>query len=210
MPYYRDQGIGLTWLDPKTASEAELQHEMTCMQRGLMARLLTGVEKDSRVLIVDASTKQVAMFTEHLLNWTDRPPVVSDEGSVRTKLPFTDNVFDRVVLIRGTDRPRTVAKELHRVLKPGGQLTSTEFSYNGVVDRPERTYNTSLSARVAHLRLLGFKVAISDYTQDMKYYLEYQAKVASYGNAAFHLLSFVVSDVFQQGQVAYHVLDSIK
>jgi demethylmenaquinone methyltransferase / 2-methoxy-6-polyprenyl-1,4-benzoquinol methylase len=82
-----------------------------------------------QVIGVDISDKMLEKARRNILS-SNLTATVSVEKARAENLPFDDRTFDAVVftfLLRYVDEPRTVLKELARVLKPGKQLVSLEF-----------------------------------------------------------------------------------
>ena len=99
-----------------------------CTGTGLVATRIA--ESVGCVVVgVDLSERMIGQARRKLRSRGESPSVRLLTGRAE-ELPFADNSFDAVVftfLLRYVEDPRATLKELHRVLRPGGQMASLDF-----------------------------------------------------------------------------------
>ena len=110
-----------SYVIPKTISTSFCGYDAD--ERGLVESVAA---QGGRVLDFGAGLRSEANETVISLEIADMPPI--DVISVSDRLPFADNTFDAAMslhVLEHVPRPWVIAKELQRVVKPGGTILST-------------------------------------------------------------------------------------
>lgn len=102
------------------------------------------IEENSGGLVLDCGAGQRSVYYDNVINYEIVPYDTTDVLGVAEQLPFRNHSFDAVVCLNVLEHvkdPFQVARELIRVLKPGGELMAVAPFLQPLHGYPHHYYN---------------------------------------------------------------------
>jgi len=125
IPYIEHNTLMFDFLNEATRHLYNISETDAVSSNAYDTRVENLIEKHKNGLILDCGAGQRDLYYENIVNLDIVPYDTTDIVAAGENLPFNDNSFDAVVslsVLEHVKDPFLCAKELSRVLKPGGEL----------------------------------------------------------------------------------------
>ena len=143
MPHIDDQGC-LNFLTPELRERFAIVDTDAVSSHGYDGNAMDLIERYRDGLILDCGAGRRPVYFDNVVNFEIVAYDTTDVCGVGEVLPFVDNSFDAVISIAVLEHvkdPFTCAREIVRVLKPGGELMCCVPFLQPVHGYPNHYYN---------------------------------------------------------------------